>query len=46
MKQQKKTKMFNILIIIDDFADNPNFSQNSKLLHGYTQEEDMLSSAQ
>ena len=34
MKQQKKTKMFNILIIIDDFADNPSFSRNSKLLHG------------
>jgi len=34
MKQQKKTKMFNILIIIDDFADNPAFSRNSKLLHG------------
>ena len=34
MKQQKKIKMFNILIIIDDFADNPSFSRNSKLLHG------------
>ena len=34
MKQQKKTKMFNILIIIDDFADNASFSRNSKLLHG------------
>ena len=34
MKQQKKTKMFNILIIIDDFADNPSFSRNGKLLHG------------
>ena len=29
----KKTKMFSILIVIDDFADNPSFSRNSKLLH-------------
>ena len=34
MKQQKKTKMFNVLIIIDDFADNAAFSRNSKFLHG------------
>ena len=34
MQQQKKTNMFNILIIIDDFADNPSFSRNSKLFHG------------
>ena len=34
MKQHKKTKMFNVLIIIDDFADNASFSRNSKLLHG------------
>ena len=33
MKQQKKTKMFNVLVIVDDFADNPSFSRNSKLLH-------------
>ena len=33
-KQQKETKMFNVLIIIDDFAGNPQFSRNSKLLHG------------
>ena len=33
MKKHKKTKMFQILIIIDDFADNPSFSRNSKLLH-------------
>ena len=33
MKQHKKTKMFNVLIIIDDFADNASFSRNSKLLH-------------
>ncbi len=29
----KKTKMFSILIVIDDFADNPSFSRNSRLLH-------------
>ena len=33
MKQQKKTNMFNVLVIVDDFADNPSFSRNSKLLH-------------
>jgi hypothetical protein len=25
--------MFQVLIIIDDFADNPQFSRNSKILH-------------
>ena len=33
MKQQKKTKMFNVLNIVDDFADCSAFSRNSKLLH-------------
>ena len=33
MKQQKKTKMFNVLVIVDDFADSPSLSRNSKLLH-------------
>ena len=33
MKQQTKTKMFNVLIVIDDFADNSSVSRNSKLLH-------------
>ena len=33
MKQQKKTKMFNVLVIVADFADNPSFCRNSKLLH-------------
>ena len=33
MKKQKKTKMFQVLIIIDDFADDPRFVRSSKLLH-------------
>ena len=33
MKKEGKRKMFQILIIIDDFADNPQFSRSSKLLH-------------
>jgi hypothetical protein len=33
MKKQKKTKMFQILIIVDDLADNPDFSRRSRLLH-------------
>ena len=33
MKKQNKTKLFSILIIIDDFADAPEFSRHSKLLH-------------
>ena len=28
-----KSKLFQILIIIDDFADDPSFSRHSKLLH-------------
>ena len=33
-KKQKDTKhVFQILIIVDDFADDPAFSRNSKLLH-------------
>ena len=33
-KQQKDTKhLFQILIIVDDFADSPEFSRQSKLLH-------------
>ena len=32
-KKQKKTKMFQVLIIIDDFADDPRFVRSSKLLH-------------
>ena len=30
---QGSTKMFQILICIDDFADDPSFTRNSKLLH-------------
>ena len=33
MKKNGKKKMFQILIIIDDFADNPVFSRSSRLLH-------------
>jgi hypothetical protein len=33
MKKQGKTRMFQILIIIDDFADDKSFSRNSRLLH-------------
>ena len=33
MKKQGHTKLYQILIIIDDFADDPNFVRSSKLLH-------------
>ena len=33
MKEQKHTKLYQILVIIDDFADDPVFTRNSKLLH-------------
>ena len=33
LKRKKHKKMYNILILIDDFADNPSFSRHSKLLH-------------
>ena len=32
-KTKKSNKLFSILIIVDDFADDPSFSRNSKLLH-------------
>jgi hypothetical protein len=33
-KKKKKTKkLFSILVVVDDFADDPRFSRNSKLLH-------------
>ena len=32
-KSQKKKKLFQILIIIDDFADSPDFTRRSPLLH-------------
>ena len=33
LKSQGHTKMFQILICIDDWADDPSFTRNSKLLH-------------
>ena len=33
MKDSKKTKLFQVLIIVDDFADDPSFSRSSRLLH-------------
>ena len=33
MKSQGKTKMFQILVIVDDFADDPTFTRQSKILH-------------
>ena len=32
MKKQEYKKLYNILIVIDDFADNPSFTRHSKLL--------------
>ena len=32
-KTKRSNKLFSILIIVDDFADDPSFSRNSKLLH-------------
>ena len=33
MKEHKQNTLFQILIIIDDFAGSPDFTRNSKLLH-------------
>jgi hypothetical protein len=33
MKKQGQTKIYQILIVIDDFADDPSFCKHSKLLH-------------
>lgn len=33
MKQNKMKKLYQILIVIDDFADDPHFTRHSKLLH-------------
>ena len=33
MKHSKMHKVFQILVIIDDFADSPDFTRSSKLLH-------------
>ncbi len=32
-KERKQTKLSSILIIVDDFADEANFTRHSKLLH-------------
>ncbi len=32
-KKQKQTTLYSILVIVDDFADDPSFSRHSKLLH-------------
>ena len=32
-KQHNSKKIFSVLIVVDDFADSPEFSRNSKLLH-------------
>ena len=33
MKDQGKTKLYQILVVIDDFADNPDFCRHSRLLN-------------
>ena len=33
LKSQGSTKLFQILIVIDDFSDSPKFSRNDKVLH-------------
>ena len=32
-RQQKHSHLFSVLVIVDDFADDPSFSRHSKLLH-------------
>ena len=32
-KKQKDTKLYSVLVIVADFADDPSFSRDSKLLH-------------
>ena len=32
-KKQNHKKLFSVLIIVDDFADDPKFSRHSKILH-------------
>ncbi len=32
-RQQKHSQLFSVLVIVDDFADDPSFSRHSKLLH-------------
>jgi hypothetical protein len=33
MKKQKHKQLYSILVIVDDFADDPSFSRHSKILH-------------
>jgi len=33
MKKQKHKKLYSILVIVDDFADDPSFSRHNKILH-------------
>jgi hypothetical protein len=33
MKKQKHSHLFSVLVIVDDFADDPSFSRHSKILH-------------
>ncbi len=33
MKSQNKTRMYQILVIVDDFADDPTFTRQSEILH-------------
>ena len=33
LKKQKHSHLFSVLVIVDDFADDPTFSRHSKLLH-------------
>ena len=32
-KKQKDTKLYSVLVVVDDFADDPSFSRHSNLLH-------------
>ena len=33
MKKKKTTKIYSVLVVVDDFADDPTFSRQSKMLH-------------
>ena len=32
-KQKNTTKLYSVLVVVDDFADDPSFSRQSKMLH-------------
>ena len=38
LKKRGDKRLFQILIIVDDFADDPSFTRQSKLLHVFTRE--------